>query len=46
MVESKVEAGGLSAEEVSAFKLVEGGVNTNDEATVQQYFGYYAKLVN
>lgn len=23
-----------------------GGVNTNDETCVKQYFNYYAKLVN
>lgn len=26
--------------------LFNGGVYTNDEVTVKQYFGYYAKLAN
>lgn len=37
----------VTADELSEFKQVlSGGINTNDNTCVKQYFSYYAKLVN
>jgi len=37
----------ITSKELAEFTLREnGGINTNEEAVVKQYFNYYAKLVN
>ena len=43
--DSKNESDKLDAESKDKL-LKEGGVHTNNQTTVKQYFNYYAKLVN
>jgi len=43
----EVKSLSLTNLELSEFTLREdGGINTNEEVIVKQYFSYYAKLVN